>query len=592
MSKASPLLSDKGDASSISEIDIESLLPYLRVAKYRKSGEFQETLAEAANLAPDKLSPLLNRLKKKRDAINNRISDNSITKRTYNSLCFALLRIILSIDKYKITYIDPVQFEDNVFGLILQKMNRIRPVEVPEGIAFVAQNNDRKLLFCFDNQGPALLREIATSVKDADKGNFNNICVMIVRDMATMKDRRRFSRADEWPGGFFACFEELQRKAALLNSEEYSRLRVRAPLSESPGRTPIMSVSAEVKENIPVGENRSHYKLRFKTDHGFNIVPGQFVMMATAPEDTISEGPVTWDIMKEKPSWIEPRPYLKRPFGIHRAFYRHFSEDKSYLRKLSLPPQLATVLHTVFPNKFEILYKVLTNGIGTRELSRLKKGNRIQILGPLGNGQMLREIRDNGFDEIHVIGGGVGMAPLIFIVQALRYYSYNVKAFVGTEKIGMLKYKRDPDGLNQTFGEDDPTIYIDDLFETGIDRADIYVSSSESEIIFKKVPEENLYRGLVSDQYKNYLLHTKSTGKILVFACGPFGMMKALAPITKKYKIPLRVLMEKRMACGIGVCLSCVCETKKAGEATSRYSRVCTDGPIFDADEIIWERIH
>jgi dihydroorotate dehydrogenase electron transfer subunit len=526
-------------------------------------------------------------LKKEKENINKRISDESINKRNYHSLCFALLRIILSRDKYKITYIDPAEFEDNTFGLMLIEMNCIRPVEVPEGIAFVANNDGKKLLFCFDDQEPGLLRQIANIIKDSDKGEFNTICVMIVRDMASMKDRRSVLQVDDWPRGFFLCFEEIQRKAENLNAEEYAQLCSRAGLSESPERTPIMSVTAEVKENIPVGENRSHFKLRFKTSRSFNIIPGQFIMVATSPQkkDTISEF-IKWDTMN--PSWIEPKAYLKRPFGIHRAFYKYFSEDKNYLRKLSLPPQLSTLLHTVFPNQFEIFYKVLPNGLGTRELSKLQKGHKIQILGPLGKREKIREIRDEGFDEIHVIGGGVGMAPLIFIVQALRYYSYNVKAFIGIEKMEMLKYKLNSDGLDATFSEEDPTIYVDDLIETGMDRSDIYVSSEE-EIVYRRIPKENLYKGFVSGQYDNYLLHSRSARKILAFACGPFDMMKALVPITEKYGILLKVLIEKRMACGIGVCLSCVCETRKSVEAESRYSRVCTDGPIFDANEIVWK---
>jgi dihydroorotate dehydrogenase electron transfer subunit len=591
--------SDKVGASSITEVDIELFLPYLhvtkyRITKYRNPCAFEKTLAEAVNLAPDNLSPFLKRLKKEKENINKRISDKSINKKNYHSLCFALLRIILSKDKYKIAYIDPAEFEGNAFGLMLQEMNCIRPVEVPEGIAFVAHNDSRNLLFCFDDQESSRLKEIASIIKDSDKGEFNNICVMIVHDMASMKDRRRFSKANKWPRGFFLCFEEIQRKAEKLDAKAYSQLCARAQFPEPLKHTPIMSVIADVKENIPVGEKKSHYKLRFTTYRIFNIIPGQFIMMATSPQkqDTIREF-IKWDTMN--PSWIEPKAYLKRPFGIHRAFYRYFSEDKYYLQKLSLPPQLSTVLHTVFPNKFEIFYKVLPNGIGTKELSKLQKGHKIQILGPLGKGQIIREIRDEGFDEIHVIGGGVGMAPLIFIVQALRYYSYKVKAFIGIEKIGMLKYKRkykrNPDGLDITFSEEDPTIYIDDLIETGMDRADIYVSS-EGEIVYRKIPKKNLYKGFVSGQYDNYLLHSKSARKILAFACGPFDMMKALVPITEKCGIPLKVLMEKRMACGIGVCLSCVCETKKSGEAESKYSRVCIDGPIFDASDIIWERIH
>jgi dihydroorotate dehydrogenase electron transfer subunit len=63
-------------------------------------------------------------------------------------------------------------------------------------------------------------------------------------------------------------------------------------------------------------------------------------------------------------------------------------------------------------------------------------------------------------------------------------------------------------------------------------------------------------------------------------------MMKAVNDIAKTHRVPLRVLIEKRMACGIGVCLSCVCKTTAP---SSGYSRVCKEGPIFDASEIIWD---
>ena len=73
----------------------------------------------------------------------------------------------------------------------------------------------------------------------------------------------------------------------------------------------------------------------------------------------------------------------------------------------------------------------------------------------------------------------------------------------------------------------------------------------------------------------------------MAFACGPMPMMNAVWRITKRYSIPLNVYFEERMACGIGVCLSCVCKTKNeiGGE---QYSRVCMEGPIFDAANIVW----
>ncbi|HHT9104763.1 MAG TPA: iron-sulfur cluster-binding protein [Candidatus Wujingus californicus] len=590
----------KSKKSVITEVDVDNIqrpLHYLRVIDYlyprdrrshtRPRGEktfYDKPRSLAILLAPDILSQFLKNLKE--EDIEKAISNKTANEKTYHSLCYSLLRIILSEDNCKITYIDPAQFEDNVFGMVHQEVSRVKPAEVPNGIAFVAQNDNKKILFCFDDQEAAFLKRVSGEVKNFDNGEFKNICVMIVRSMERIQTHRQVVKADEWPRGFFMCFPEIQRKSEKINEKEYLKLCARTPRSDPPKRSKIMSVTAKVSDNIPVGnESPNHYKLRFKTPKGFNIIPGQFIMMATDPQrhDTVAS-PMSWDNLKSSFK-IEPTSYLKRPFGIHRAFYPHFDTD--YLQKLSLPPALATVLHTVFPNKFEIFYKVLTNGVGTKELTRLRKGDKIQIIGPLGNSLNMRDIRDKGFEEIHVIGGGVGMAPLIFMVQALRYYSYKVKAFIGTEKIGTLKYKHDSDGLGATFSEEprDATLYIDDLKDIGINQADIYVSSTTTEDIKQMITKKNFYNGFVSAQYNDYLQRTRPKKKILAFSCGPVGMMKALALITTEYEIQLKVLIEKRMACGIGVCLSCVCETK-TGEGN--YSRVCTDGPIFDASEILW----
>ncbi len=583
---------------------VQQLFPYLRVINYlyprsRKSEtdpERNKTFYErirslTAQLVPQILYPLLRDLKE--DDIAKAISDEATDRRTYHSLCHALLRIVLSIDGWKIAFVDPAQFENNVFGLVQQEVNCIKPVEVPEGIALIAQNNNKKILFCFDDQETSFLRRVATEIKNLDNDGFNTICIMMVPDAPRMNNKRRVSKADDWPRGFFMCFPEIRKKCEKLNEEEYLKLCARTSTvnSDSKERSKIMSLTAEVNDNIPVGkESPNHYKLRFKTPKSFNIIPGQFIMTTTVPSTRrhdIARTSKKWDEVKST-FRNEPTSYLKRPFGIHRAFYPYFG--KAYLQKLSLPPALATVLHTVFPNEFEIFYKVLPNGVGTRELSKVRKGDSLQIIGPLGKRLNMREIRDQAFEEIHVIGGGVGMAPLIFMVQALRYYSYTVKAFIGTEKFGSLKYGLSTDGLDSTFSVEprDAIIYIDDLNDTGIDFSDIYVSSTIPEDV-TIIPRENFYKGFVSEQYENYLDNHPPKKRIAAFACGPMGMMKALVPITKEYGIQLKVLMEKRMACGIGVCLSCVCETKNG---QTKYSRVCTDGPIFDADEISWKSAH
>jgi dihydroorotate dehydrogenase electron transfer subunit len=263
------------------------------------------------------------------------------------------------------------------------------------------------------------------------------------------------------------------------------------------------------------------------------------------------------------------------------VFYPNFPPD--YLQQLSLPANLAPILHTVRPQSFDIFYKVLKHGTGTRELKDVKKGQTLSMLGPLGGKFELRELRSQGFDEIHVIGGGVGMAPLVYMVQILRFNGFRIKAFLGVESLEMLRHK---DELAESYVEDPANVllYHDDLLAAGLEPEDIFISCEKPGMRGLPVDAEHYHQGFVSEQYEHYLKTLEADRQALAFACGPTPMMKAVYKITSRAELPLKVLLERRMACGFGVCLSCVCRTRD-GE----YRRVCTDGPIFDADEVDWE---
>lgn len=252
------------------------------------------------------------------------------------------------------------------------------------------------------------------------------------------------------------------------------------------------------------------------------------------------------------------------------------------------------ILHTVFPNRLDILYKVLPDGIGTQEMTCLAKGDLVHMMGPLGKPFDLRALRQKGVQEVHVIGGGVGMAPLVLFAQALRYFSFKVKAFIGIAKVETLKYKaveewaRIPGDKPQT-----AYLYIDDLLMAGLTPADIHVSYDSQKKITQKVrsiPLSNQFYGRISDQYDKYLNDNKdnvTNTNVEAFACGPTPMMRAVNDISDKRGIHLKVLMEKRMSCGIGVCLSCVCRLKQR-DGSEEYARVCTDGPLFKASDLEW----
>jgi NAD(P)H-flavin reductase len=359
-----------------------------------------------------------------------------------------------------------------------------------------------------------------------------------------------------------------------------------------------------VIQNIPVGgENATHYKLTFEAQKMRGARPGQFIMMDTRPrEQTLKPYTVQEEDLESSVERV-PRAFLKRPFGIHRAFYPGFEKD--YLKNLALPPSLAAALHTVLPHQFDIFYKVLENGVGTREMRKLKPKDQIHMIAPLGKPFIVRNLRRDGIREVHVIGGGVGMAPLVFFVQALRFYAFQVRAFIGVGEIQLLRYRSSDDAgyeksdaLAGSFGEktEDAYVYVDDLLAAGLRPEDIFVSCDNKKPLDLKgkIPKRNLHEGFVSKQYGQYLESKRDKRSenefhhIASFACGPMKMMEKVWEVAKQNGIHLRVLMEKRMACGIGVCLSCVCKTTDS-DGKIEYTRVCTEGPVFDAGKIVWE---
>jgi NAD(P)H-flavin reductase len=175
---------------------------------------------------------------------------------------------------------------------------------------------------------------------------------------------------------------------------------------------------------------------------------------------------------------------------------------------------------------------------------------------------------------------------LVYFAQALKYYNIKVKAFIGVENYDSLIYK-DFNATNSNIIGRNANIYIDDLKSIGLSEAsDIYVSflcnTDEDQLIDIK----NVFKGrLITEPYSEYLKKHNNL-KILTFTCGPIPMMQKVHNITAQYHIRSYVLMEKRMACGIGVCFSCVCKTIiNSGDYNSR---VCIDGPIFESKQINW----
>ncbi len=257
----------------------------------------------------------------------------------------------------------------------------------------------------------------------------------------------------------------------------------------------MIQSDADILWNRKLGPMYFHLGLSLR---GFEqAVPGQFITLRAQRQQS---------------------PLLRRPFSIHRLI----QADNRV-------------------QGIEILYR--TAGDCTRYLSTLAPGEKVNILGPLGNGFSLP---DSG--RIFLVAGGIGVAPMVFLAETLRQKSHpsEITIFLGGRtQTDLLCQKAFLDlGLRLELSTDDGS--------TG-------------------------HQGLVTDLLKKHLTETKAHG---IYACGPMPMLAAVAGLARSHAVPCQVSIETIMACGMGVCLGCALDDQVI---TDKYRHVCIDGPVFDA---------
>jgi dihydroorotate dehydrogenase electron transfer subunit len=200
--------------------------------------------------------------------------------------------------------------------------------------------------------------------------------------------------------------------------------------------------------------------------------------------------------------------------------------------------------------RVEVLYRVA--GRGTGVLALLKKGDELEVLGPLGQG--FKAVR--GRDRIVMIAGGIGVAPLTPLARRLC--------------------GKPPSGATLDF-------YY------GAGRADFLVGLGTLRNICHSVriatdDGSRGFRGPVTDLFAGDLKDYPPE-RTVIYACGPRAMLIRISELLAGSPIPCQVSVEERMACGVGACLGCVVETKDSGKP---FKRVCKEGPVFDLKEIVW----
>lgn len=183
-------------------------------------------------------------------------------------------------------------------------------------------------------------------------------------------------------------------------------------------------------------------------------------------------------------------------------------------------------------------------GEGTRQLSCLKEGDTIEVLGPLGNGFFDTE------DKVSmVIGGGIGIPPMLGLAKKLHAE--------GKKVIAVLGYRNAKNFLADEFAK----------------VADVVIATEDGSVGRKgNVIDAIREQGLTADT---------------IFACGPTPMLRGVKAFAEEAGIPAQISMEEKMACGIGACLACVCKSKeKDAHSNVNNKRICKDGPVFYAQEV------
>ena len=245
-------------------------------------------------------------------------------------------------------------------------------------------------------------------------------------------------------------------------------------------------------------------------------------------------------------------------------FVSVYSNDKSKL----LPRPISLCGINRDEDTIRLVYRVTGEGTGTEEFSKLVMGDKVRLLGPLGNGFTVQPGK-----KAFLIGGGIGVPPML---QLAKDINAGIVQTPGEEKnpgqaaMEGAESKTAVCDMNIVMGYRDENTFLLDEFK---EQAASFVATEDGSVGTK---------GNVIDAIKENALEAD-----VIYACGPMPMLRALKAYATEHDMDCFVSMEERMACGIGACLACVCKTKgKDAHSNVNNKRICKEGPVFDAKEV------
>lgn len=220
-------------------------------------------------------------------------------------------------------------------------------------------------------------------------------------------------------------------------------------------------------------------------------------------------------------------------------------------------------LAQISPDQDEITLLYRIQGRGTEILARACCGEKLSIMGPLGQGFSVPEE-----GELWLIAGGIGIFPLYALAQDALARGLTVRLFWG--------------GEHQTFLESAGLLQWQTL---GIP---LHLSTLDGSFGQKGLVTEQVEERLAQLFGQTNQNQPTAGGTISIATCGPKKMMQAVTELCRNSGIPVEVSLEERMGCAVGACLGCVC-TFRDEAGTLIHKKVCQDGPVFRGEEVVWD---
>jgi dihydroorotate dehydrogenase electron transfer subunit len=216
----------------------------------------------------------------------------------------------------------------------------------------------------------------------------------------------------------------------------------------------------------------------------------------------------------------------------------------------------------------DLLYCVV--GPASLRMTTLTAGDSLNVIGPLGNGF---RIPDNKKHALLVVGG-MGTPPIQHMAKVLSsdHIDIEVIAFAGAKTASSLPFEGRLDEISQQLG-----FSLNEFAQYGIESI---VATDDGSVG---------YKGFITDCLAEWLNKSDvACDGMIIYSCGPETMLARVVEIAKDRNIDCQVSMERRMACGIGLCQSCAVECRVNGSRETVYKMCCEDGPVFDGREVIF----